>query len=147
MLNIYRGCFIYLFFFQTESYLRLHVKQVTYSHIGVALAVTITLCEELVLSPGHVNPLGPTFSLVIYCGMRRCVSVMNELGLERRKRERWGNQVLTFRYFGEKTRWRKWTEWKRHKQENNRQAAEGVNDEGMTQWSDLWVQDNAKKAN
>lgn len=73
---------------QTNVYLRLHVKQVSYSHVGVALAVTITLCEELVLSPGHVDPVGPSFSLVIYGGVRCRVSVVDELGLERRERKR-----------------------------------------------------------
>lgn len=72
---------------QKIVYLRLHVKQVTYSHAGVAFAVTISLCEELVLGPGHVNPLGPSVGLVIYHGVRGCVSVMDELGLGNRERE------------------------------------------------------------
>lgn len=72
---------------QTNVYLRFHVKQIAYSHVGVALAVTITLCEELILGPGHMNPIRPSVGLVIYGGVRRCVSVMDELGLGRRARE------------------------------------------------------------
>lgn len=69
-----------------KTNLRLHVEQVANSYVGIALAVPIPLCEELVLSPGHVNPLGSTFCLVIYRGMRRCVPVMDELGLGERQR-------------------------------------------------------------
>ena len=71
---------------QTNVYLRFHVKQVTHSHVGIALAVAVPLREELVFGPGHVDPLGPSVSLVVYCGMRSCVPVMDELGLERRQR-------------------------------------------------------------
>ena len=70
-----------------QKYLRFHVKQVTYSHIGVALAVSVSLCEKLVLGPSHVHPLGPSVNLVMYCGMRSCVPVMDELGLEKRQRK------------------------------------------------------------
>lgn len=66
-------------------YLRFHVKQVTHSHVGIALAVTTTLCEQFILGPSHVNPLRPSVSLVIYCSMRSCVPVMDELGLEERE--------------------------------------------------------------
>lgn len=61
-------------------YSRFHVKQVACSHISVALAVTVALHEKFVLGPGHVNPLRPSISFVID-GVRRCVSVMDELGL------------------------------------------------------------------
>lgn len=66
--------------------LRFHVKQVAHSHSGVALAVAIALREKLVLGPGHVNPLRSSVCLVIYCGVRCSVSVMDELGLETRER-------------------------------------------------------------
>lgn len=69
-----------------QTNLRFHVKQVAHSYVGVALAVAITLCEELFFSPGHVNPVRPTFGLVIYRGVRRCVPVVDELGLEGRQR-------------------------------------------------------------
>lgn len=67
---------------QEQTNLRLHVEQVAHSHVGVALPVPVALREELVLRPGHVNPIRGTFSFVVYCGVRRCVSVVDELGLE-----------------------------------------------------------------
>lgn len=65
----------------SSHYLRFHVKQVAHGHVGVALAVAVSLREQLFLGPGHVNPLGPGLGLVIYRAMRRRVSVMNELSL------------------------------------------------------------------
>lgn len=86
-----------------KNNLRFHVKQVAHSHISVALAVTISLCEELVLCPGHVDLLRPTFCFVIYGGVRCCVSVMDELGLEERGRERGEeNQISTRSISGER---------------------------------------------
>lgn len=70
-----------------NKYSRLHVEQVAHGHVGVALAVAVALQEQLVLGPGHVNAVGPDFGLVIYSGVRRRVSVVDELGLERRERE------------------------------------------------------------
>lgn len=65
----------------SSHYLRFHVKQVAHGHVGVALAVAVSLREQLFLGPGHVNPLGPGLGLVIYGAMRCRVSVMNELSL------------------------------------------------------------------
>lgn len=66
-------------------YSRFHVEEVADCHISIRLSGTTALCEELVLSPGHVYPLKPCIHLFIYGGMRSRVPVMDELGLERRK--------------------------------------------------------------
>lgn len=71
---------------QTNVYLRFHVKQVTHGHIGVALAVAVALREELVFGPGHVHPLRPGVGFVVHSGVRSCVPIMDELGLERRNK-------------------------------------------------------------
>lgn len=82
----YRCTQAVFFGWRSKTNLRLHVEQVADSDVGVALAVPIPLREELVLSPGHVNPLGSTFCLVIYRGVRCCVPVVDELGLRERRR-------------------------------------------------------------
>lgn len=74
-------------FSEHVQYLRLHVEQVTDSHVGIALAVAIALREEFVLRPRHVNVVRAALRLVVYCGVRRCVSVVDELGLETADRE------------------------------------------------------------
>lgn len=71
---------------QTMGYLRFHVEQVTHGDIGVAFAIAKALREQFVLGPRHVNPVGPGLGLVIYRGVRCRVSVVDELGLERRER-------------------------------------------------------------
>lgn len=67
---------------------RSHVEQVPHGHVGVALAVAIALCEELVLGPGHVNPLRTGFRLVVDGGVGRRVAVVDELRLEGRRRNK-----------------------------------------------------------
>lgn len=71
-----------------QARLRSHVEQVAHGHVGVALAVAVALCEELVLGPGHVNPLRTSFCLVVDGGVRRRVPVVDELRLEGRRRNR-----------------------------------------------------------
>lgn len=69
-----------------KTNLRFHVEQVAHGHVSVALAVAVALREELVLGPGHVNPLGPSLCLVVYGGVGCRVPVVDELGLEGRRR-------------------------------------------------------------
>lgn len=71
-----------------QTHLRSHVEQVPHGHVGVALAVAVALCEQLVLGPGHVNPLRTSFCLVVDGGVRRRVPVVDELRLEGRRRNR-----------------------------------------------------------
>lgn len=75
--------------------LRPHVEQVPHGHVGVALAVAVALCEELVLGPGHVNPLRTRFRLVVDGGVGRRVPVVDELRLEGRRRKRGEEENFT----------------------------------------------------
>lgn len=75
--------------------LRSHVEQVPHGHVGIALAVAIALCEELVLGPGHVNPLRTSFRLVVDGGVGRRVAVVDELRLEGRRRNRGEEEKFT----------------------------------------------------
>lgn len=62
-------------------YLRFHVKQVFNSH---AFSVSVPLVDQFVFGPGHVDTIWcGTCSAVIHCRMRRRVSVMDQLGLNR----------------------------------------------------------------
>ncbi|KAF3836168.1 hypothetical protein F7725_028726, partial [Dissostichus mawsoni] len=49
-------------------------SRVSYDHVGVALAVAVALREQLLLGPGHVNPVEPAFRLVVYRGSGRVAS-------------------------------------------------------------------------
>lgn len=60
---------------------RFHVEEVAHGHVGVALAVAVALSEQLVLGPGHVDPVRPGVGLVVYGGVRRRVPVVDELRL------------------------------------------------------------------
>lgn len=69
------------FFFKIELwiYLRFHIKHVFNSH---AFSVSVPLSDQFVFGPGHVYPIWcGSCSFVIHCRMRRCVSVVDQLGL------------------------------------------------------------------
>lgn len=65
-----------------QVHLRLHVEEVAHGHVGVALAVAVSLSEELVFGPGHVHALGPRLGLVVHRGVGRRVPVVDELSLK-----------------------------------------------------------------
>ncbi len=60
--------------------LRFHVEHIPHSHLSLPLAVSLT--NQLLFSPGHMDPVRSWPGLVVQSGMWLSVPVMNQLSLK-----------------------------------------------------------------
>lgn len=60
--------------------LRFHVEDVPHGHVGLPVAVSLT--NQLLFGPGHMDPVRRWRGFVVQSGMGLSVPVMNQLSLK-----------------------------------------------------------------
>lgn len=64
-------------------YLRPHIEHVFNSY---AFSLSVPLIDQFVFGPGHVDAIWRGPCSFVVCGVRRCVPVMDQLGLKEKKK-------------------------------------------------------------